>query len=96
MQSKITNTIEESSLWEKFLKGDDKAYAYFYKKYMESLFSYGMRFTSDRELVKDCIQDIFVKIYSNRSNLKQTDNVKLYLFIALKNTLFNVFAKNTE
>jgi RNA polymerase sigma factor (sigma-70 family) len=61
---------------------------------VEELFSYGMRFTPDRELIKDCIQDLFVKIYSNRSNLNCTDNVKLYLFIALKNILFNVFEKD--
>lgn len=88
--------IEETLLWERFLEGDDKAYVYFYKKYMECLFSYGMQFTSDRELVKDCIQDVFVKIYKNRSNLKRTDNVKLYLFIALKNTLFNIFQKDKK
>lgn len=86
--------IDESLLWEKLLVGDGDAYAYLYRNYVEELFSYGMRFTSDRELVKDCIQDLFVKIYSNRSNLNRTDNVKLYLFIALKNILFNVFEKD--
>lgn len=89
-----SDTIEDRLLWDKFLSGDDKVYAYFYKKYVEELFSYGMRFTTDRELVKDCIQDVFVKIYSNRNKLGQTTNVKLYLFIALKNALFNVFQKD--
>jgi DNA-directed RNA polymerase specialized sigma24 family protein len=61
----------------KVLLGDDKAYALFYNNIFEELFSYGMRFTSDRELIKDCIQDVFVKIYSNRSTLGKTDNIKL-------------------
>jgi DNA-directed RNA polymerase specialized sigma24 family protein len=65
---KQEDKIAEKVLWEKFLLGDDKAYALFYNKYIEELFSYGMRFTSDRELKKDCIQDVFVKIYSNRFN----------------------------
>lgn len=86
--------MDDLVLWKKFLSGDDKAYAYFYKRYVEELFSYGMRFTLNRELVKDCIQEVFIKIYSNRSNLGYTDNVKLYLFMALKNTIFNVFQKN--
>lgn len=88
------NNIPDETMWNKFLAGDDKAYAFFYKKYIEELFSYGMRFTTDRELIKDCVQDVFVKIYSNRANLGKTDNVKLYLFMALKNTLFNVFQKD--
>jgi len=85
--------IEEQLLWEVFLSGDKKVYSYFYKKYVEKLFAYGMQFTSNRELVKDCIQDVFVKIYNNRSNLNKTTHVKAYLFLALKNTLFNFFEK---
>jgi len=94
MTNSLSNPNEDKLLWNRFLTGDDKAYAYFYRKYIEELFSYGMRFTADRELVKDCIQDVFVKIYSNRANLNPTDNIRLYLHIALKNALFNVFQKN--
>ncbi|MDR2765465.1 MAG: sigma-70 family RNA polymerase sigma factor [Tannerella sp.] len=85
--------IEEQLLWEMFLSGDDKAYAYFYRKYTDELFAYGMRFTLDRELVKDTVQDVFVKIYRNRSKLSKTTKVKPYLYMAMKNTLFNVFEK---
>jgi RNA polymerase sigma factor (sigma-70 family) len=94
MLTDTSNPMEDNLLWEKFLSGDDKAYAHFYKKYVKELFAYGMHFTPDRELVKDCIQDVFVRIYSNRSTLNKTDHVKLYLFISLKNTLFNVFQKD--
>jgi len=94
MLFKNLDASDELLLWKKFLTGDENAYACIYRKYIEDLFSYGMRFTSDRELVKDCIQDVFIKIYNNRSNLGPTDNIRLYLFIALKNTLFNVFEKD--
>jgi len=94
MLFKNLDANDEQLLWEKFLTGDENAYACIYRKYIEELFSYGMRFTADRELVKDCIQDVFVKIYSNRSNLGSTNNIRLYLFIALKNALFNVFEKD--
>ncbi|MDR2139590.1 MAG: sigma-70 family RNA polymerase sigma factor [Tannerella sp.] len=85
--------VEEQLLWEMFLSGDDRAYAYLYRKYTDELFAYGMRFTLDRELVKDTVQDVFVKIYRNRSKLSKTDKVKPYLYMAMKNTLFNVFKK---
>ena len=63
MKGKSFYTADEKMLWEKLLAGDEDACTYIYRKYIEELFSYGMRFTSDRELVKDCIQDLFVKIY---------------------------------
>ncbi|MDR0700360.1 MAG: sigma-70 family RNA polymerase sigma factor [Tannerella sp.] len=96
MKFKNINNADEKLLWEQLIKGDDDAYSCIYKKYVEELFSYGMRFTTDRELVKDCIQEIFVRIYKNRSGLTSPDNVKLYLFVALKNVIFNVFEKDKQ
>lgn len=88
--SKLENRI----LWEKFLSGDDKAYVYIYEKYVQSLFAFGLQYISDREVLKDCIQDVFIKIYKNRKSLNSTDNIKLYLFIALKNHLLNTLKKD--
>jgi RNA polymerase sigma factor (sigma-70 family) len=85
---------DDTELWEKFLSGDDGAYAYFYQKYVRLLLSYGMRFTSDRELVKDCIHDVFVKLYSNHSSLKHVRQIQAYLFTSLKNELYTVFQKD--
>lgn len=89
-----TDKERNSLLWVSFISGDNTAYAQLYKLNVMALFSYGMRFTSNREAVKDCIHDVFVKIYNNRDKIPVVDNVKLYLFISLKNTLFNFFKKD--
>ena len=94
MFQEIYNTEEDIYHWRKFLSGDDKEYAYFYQKYVKILFSYGMRFTSDNELVMDCIHDIFVNIYSNRLKLKHINQIRVYLFISLKNRLYTYFQKD--
>ena len=83
-------------LWKRFTEGDEEAYACIYRQYVPSLYSYGVCFTSDKCLVEDCIHDLFVKIYQNRKNLKDTDNIKLYLFVALKRQLFNALRKEVE
>lgn len=49
-----------------------------------------MRRTDDPDLVKDSIQDIFVRLWTNRATIKPTDNIKYYLLHALKNQLINV------
>lgn len=84
------------NIWENFIAGDDKAYTYIYDKYAQTLFAYGLRFTSDRELVKDAIHDMFLKLYINRNSLGTTTNIKFYLFVALKNTLLNIFRKEAS
>lgn len=43
--------------------------------------------TIDKELLKDCIHDIFVKLYTKKDELGTIDNLRSYLFISLKNKL---------
>lgn len=71
-------------LWEEFRSGDDLAFGKIYKTYVDVLFRYGMKFTHDEELVKDCIQELFIEIYSHKQNLGRTNNIKLYLLKSLK------------
>lgn len=57
-----------------------------YRRHYDLLLNYGMKFYPDQELVKDCIQDLFIKLHqSNR--LSPTECVKTYLLKALKNLL---------
>lgn len=88
--------IDDLTLWKHFIEGDEEAYACIYTQYIPFLYAYGACFTNNKCLVEDCIHDLFVKIYQNRKSLKDTDNIKLYLFVALKRQLFNAFRKEVE
>ena len=89
--------VNISNLWRRFVEGDDRAYAQIYNLCGDDMLAYGLHFTTDRELVKDCIQDVFVDLYKRRRKLeKAISNVKCYLFAALKNTLFDAFKKSVE
>jgi DNA-directed RNA polymerase specialized sigma24 family protein len=71
---------EESKIkWEQFLTGNKEAYAWIYKAYVQQLYRYGLRFTTDTELIKDTIQEVFTLIYKNRKQLIVPENVQLYL-----------------
>ena len=92
----MSDQIDINDLWTRFIAGDDKAYAELYNLYIDDLFAYGIHFTSDREAVKDCIQEVFTSLYKNRSRQKKVNHIKCYLFTSLKNELFNLFKKNIE
>ena len=79
--------------WNNFLSGNDVAFAKIYEKMARNLFSFGTTFTSDSDLIKNCIQDVFVRLYQNRAQLTHVDNIKIYLLIALKNALLDSFKK---
>ena len=44
------------------LKGDTKPLEVLYKRHYELLLNFGLKYVSDEEFVKDCIQDLFVKL----------------------------------
>ncbi|MDR1381580.1 MAG: sigma-70 family RNA polymerase sigma factor [Tannerella sp.] len=88
---------EESKMqWSRFVAGDNEAYGWLYTKYIQSLYRYGLHFTSDGEDVKDCIHDVFTHLYRNRRRLVTPDNVKVYLFAALRNRLLRHLQNNNK
>ncbi len=79
-----TNDVK---LFNEFKNGNIAAFTGIYDSYIQLLFNYGAKLTTDRELLKDCIQDVFVKIYNKRNELNEVQNLKSYLLISLKNKL---------
>ena len=81
--------IEQNSLWQSFIKGNNEAFAQIYELYARQMYLYGIRFCDDTAIVEDTIHDVFVRVYTNRDKLHDLKNVKLYLLIAMKNALLN-------
>lgn len=87
---------EESKLkWRQFVSGDNDSYSWIYNTYVQVLFRYGLRFTSNSEIIKDCIQEVFTTLYKNRNNLIIPDNIKVYLLVSLKNCLIRTLYKES-
>ena len=78
-----------------FCAGNDHAFAQLYDMYVQILFNYGIRLTSNQELLKDCIHDVFVKVYGKRNDKKTINNFGSYLIISLKNRLLDEFRRQT-
>ena len=87
---------DDTQLWNDFLNGDQKAFNMIYTANIQKLFRYGLNFSQDESLVKDCIHDVFVDLNKYRSNLKSTNNIQLYLFKALKNAIIRSINKNRK
>lgn len=78
---------DDSKLWSAFQQGDEQAYSLMYQQFVPNLFSYGMKICRNEDLVRDCIQDLFVYIWDNRRTLGQVQSIKFYLSSSLKREL---------
>ncbi|HYH54991.1 MAG TPA: sigma-70 family RNA polymerase sigma factor [Anseongella sp.] len=77
----------EEELWNALRKGDKTALGLIYHRYFARLYNYGMKFCRDQDLVKDCIQDLFLSLWKSRQTLSPTSSVKFYLFACLKRSI---------
>lgn len=77
----------DTELWQAFKEGDREAFAQLYNHHIEDLLAYGYRVTSDRQLIKDSIQDLFLHLWRSRTKLSNTDSIRFYLYRSLRNRI---------
>lgn len=74
------------TLWRNFLRGDIVSFEELYNTYIDDLYRYGVSFYDDKEVVLDCIHDIFLTIFNNK-NIAENVNIKYYLFSSLRRSI---------
>lgn len=79
--------IDEVAIWDQFRSGDQKAFTELYQHFVQPLYSYSMGVTSDKELIKDCLHDLFVELWRNHATIGPTTSVKFYLMASIKRKL---------
>ncbi|MDH6535039.1 sigma-70 family RNA polymerase sigma factor [Parabacteroides sp. 52] len=85
---------DDADVWKQFKAGNSDAFAVLFEQSSDKLFRYGSKFVQDEELVKDCIQDVFVKLHQKRNKLPDMENPFFYLCVSLKNTLIDNISRS--
>ncbi|MEM9328656.1 MAG: sigma-70 family RNA polymerase sigma factor [Bacteroidota bacterium] len=86
-QSNKFEDWSERDIWMAFRQGDPDAFQHIYETYFALLFNYASQFTSDREAVKDLLQDLFIEIRERRERLASVDSINFYLKKCLRNRI---------
>lgn len=86
----------ESQLWNDFKSGSKQALSHIYNNYFNVLYNYGCKIKKDRDLIEDCIQDLFFELWKNKENFSATDSIKFYLLKALRIKIFKELKKQSK
>jgi RNA polymerase sigma factor (sigma-70 family) len=78
------NTPTDSQLWQQLKKGSEMALGKLLKKYFNLLQNYGYKFVRNEDFVKDCVQEVFVEIWTRRNTIAQPDSVRAYLLSSVR------------
>lgn len=92
--SNIHQDEREVALWREMLAGNVASFEMLTDVTYDLLFQYGNKFCKDRELIKDCIQDVFLEIWEKRSSISKDIPPKAYLLASLRRRLHRMIQKN--
>ena len=83
-------------IWKNFKAGDRDAFKTIYNEFVDALFSYGAKITSDRDLIKDSIQDLFIDVYTYGTALRKPESLEFYLYKALKRIIIRKLVEKNK
>ncbi len=75
-------------VWEQMKSGDEKSLSEIFTFFYSDLYHYGMKLFDLPDLVKDSIQDVFVRIWEKRASIGEVQNPKAYLISSVRRKLF--------
>lgn len=84
----------DTELWEAFKQGDRDAYTVLMERHYRPLYSYGTKLTFEKELVKDCIQEVFLELWHRRTAIGVADSPRFYLLRALQRRIHRAVQRN--
>ncbi|WP_460542697.1 RNA polymerase sigma-70 factor [Echinicola sediminis] len=75
------------------VKGDEKAFRLFFDQYHQRVFRFAMTYLKVESLSLDLTQDVFIKIWQEKSKLKEVDHLDAYLFLIVKRKAIDYLRK---
>lgn len=84
--------LEDRELFRQLKKGDDAAFHAIYERYKGVLHLHAYKKIGNFEEAQDLIHELFETLWEKQSALPETTNLSGYLYTAVRNSVFNVFA----
>lgn len=84
---KIYEGKSDQEIWKSFNLGDEMAFNYLYRTYVQDLYRYGRQYSKDEDLVKDCIQNVFIYLRRKRGELAEVINLRGYLYKCIQSEI---------
>lgn len=75
---------DDKALWQDLKAGDKRSFNQLFRKYYSELYYYGIKIFPDSDFVKECIQEVFIRVWETSARLADVENVKSYLIVSVR------------
>jgi RNA polymerase sigma-70 factor (ECF subfamily) len=74
-------------------EGNEKAFAEIFRRYQAPLFDFAYKRIRDKDEAKDIVQEIFVKLWNNRTEVQIKTSLRSYLYRCVLNGVLNILSR---
>jgi len=75
---------------------EEPALADLYQFFYGKLQQFAKAMVHSNEVAEEIVEDVFVKLWCNRSNITTIENITVYLYVAVKNSCLNYISRKTK
>ena len=86
----------DSKTIKEFKKGDHSAFEKIFERYSKQLFHFSLSYLKSEEVAEDIVQEVFIKIWNNRSEIKTDTSFQAYLFTITLNSVRKYFNQQSR
>lgn len=87
---------DETKLLTKLAAGDEYSFELIYKRYITEITSFLVKYLKSNQLANDVAQEVFLKIWENRSHMSQVKSFKGYIYITARNQAINILRSTSR
>jgi len=78
------------------VEGDEEAFVALYNKYHRKIYYTALKMTQSDDTAQDATQNVFLKVWENRTTLDPAKNFSAYISVVCRNVIFDMFKKATH
>ncbi|MFH5834062.1 RNA polymerase sigma factor [Halalkalibaculum sp. DA3122] len=90
------DSLPDSEIWQLLKEGNRKALKTLFDKYYNDLYSYAYKISRDKALSKDCVQELFYRVWDRKEHLSDISSVKAYLWVSLRRDVFKAISRDDK
>lgn len=73
----------------RILQGDEAAFTRLYELFYRRLYSFSLSLVRVSDIANEVVEDVFMKVWTSQSLLRNVENLSVYLYVAVKNQSLN-------
>ena len=97
MDNGSTNVnVGDPALLARIASGDENAFRQVYVFYYRRLYQFAYALVKTREPAEEIVEDVFVRIWQQRETIGSIQNLRVYLYTAIKNSALNYLSQKAR